>query len=113
MGDMALQPAIEIILAAAALALLGRDLYRAWADKLRRPMTLVVAGLMVVLLAGTLGSRAHPHPWWLLLPGAILTWEVARGCGKWCAGGGARRAATCGKPVSRRSPSRSCSLRSG
>jgi hypothetical protein len=79
MGDTALQPAVEIILAAAALALLGRDLYRAWADKLRRPMTLVVAGLMVALLAGTLGGRAHPSPWWLLVPGAILTWEVARG----------------------------------
>ena len=64
MGDMAVQPAVEIILAAAALSLLGRDLYRAWADKLRRPMTLVVAGLMVVLLAGTLGGRAHPSPWW-------------------------------------------------
>ena len=79
MGDVALQSAVEIILAAAALALLGRDLYRAWADKLRRPITLVVAGLMVALLAGTLGGRAHPSPWWLLVPGAILTWEVARG----------------------------------
>ena len=79
MGDIALQPAVEIILAAAALALLGRDLYRAWADKLRRPMTLVVAGLMVVLLAGTLGGRTHPSPWWLLVPGAILAWEALRG----------------------------------
>lgn len=79
MGGAALQSAIAIILAAAALALLGRDLYRAWTDKLRRPMTLVVAGLMVALLAGTLGGRAHPSPGWLLVPAAILTWEVARG----------------------------------
>jgi hypothetical protein len=79
MDEIALQPVVEIILAAAALALLGRDLYRAWMDKLRRPMTLVVAGLIVVLLAGTLGGRTHPSPWWLLVPGAILAWEVARG----------------------------------
>src|ERR671936_479246 len=95
MDEIALQPVVEIILAAAALALLGRDLYRAWADKLRRPMTLVVAGLMVVLLAGTLGGREQPHPWWLAVPAAILGWEVARGwrrsprCHLWEAGVGA------------------------
>ena len=90
-----MQSAIELALAAAALALLGRDLYRAWRDKLRRPMTLLVAGLMVVLLAGIVGGREHPHPWWLAVPAAILGWEVARGwrrtprCHLWEAGIGA------------------------
>ncbi|TMH26203.1 MAG: hypothetical protein E6H63_13615 [Betaproteobacteria bacterium] len=92
---MSLQSAVELALAAAALALLGRDLYRAWRDKLRRPMTLLVAGLMVVLLAGIVGGREHPHPWWLAVPAAILGWEVARGwrrtprCHLWEAGIGA------------------------
>lgn len=92
---MSLQSAVELALAAAALALLGRDLYRAWRDKLRRPMTLLVAGLMVVLLAGIGGGREHPHPWWLAVPAAILGWEVARGwrrtprCHLWEAGIGA------------------------
>ena len=90
-----MQSAIELALAAAALALLGRDLYRAWRDKQRRPMTLLVAGLMVVLLAGIVGGREHPHPWWLAVPAAILGWEVARGwrrtprCHLWEAGIGA------------------------
>jgi len=89
------QAAIELALAAAALALLVRDLYRAWRDEQRRPMTLLVAGLMVVLLAGVLGGREHPHPWWLAVPAAILDWEVARGwrrtsrCHLWEAGIGA------------------------
>ena len=92
---MSLQSAVELALAAAALALLARDLYRAWRDKLRRPMTLLVAGLMVVLLAGIGGGREHPHPWWLAVPAAILGWEVARGwrrtprCHLWEAGIGA------------------------
>ena len=92
---MSLQSAVELALAAAALALLARDLYRAWRDKLRRPMTLLVAGLMVVLLAGIVGGREHPHPWWLAVPAAILGWEVARGwrrtprCHLWEAGIGA------------------------
>ena len=92
---MSWQPAVELALAAAALALLARDLYRAWRDKQRRPMTILVAGLMVVLLAGVLGGRAQPHPWWLALPAAILAWEVARGwrrtprCHLWEAGVGA------------------------
>lgn len=92
---MSLQLAVELALAAAALALLGRDLYRAWRDEQRRPMTLLVAGLMVVLLAGVLGGREHPHPWWLAVPAAILGWEVARGwrrtprCHLWEAGVGA------------------------
>jgi hypothetical protein len=86
------QAAIEIALAVAALALLARDLYRAWRDEQRRPMTLLVAGLMVVLLAGVLGGREQPHPWWLALPAGILAWEVARGwrrtprCHLWEAG---------------------------
>jgi len=48
-----------------------------------------------VLLAGMLGGREHPHPWWLALPAAILAWEVARGwrrtprCHLWEAGVGA------------------------
>jgi len=92
---VSLQSAVEIALAVAALALLGRDLYRAWRDAQRRPMTLLVAGLMVVLLAGVLGGREHPHPWWLAVPAAILGWEVARGwrrtprCHLWEAGVGA------------------------
>ena len=92
---MSWQLAIELALAAAALALLARDLYRAWRDKQRRPMTLLVAGLMVVLLAGVLGGREQPHPWWLVVPAAILGWEVARGwrrtprCHLWEGGVGA------------------------
>ena len=92
---MSWQLAVELALAVAALALLGRDLYRAWRDEQRRPMTLLVAGLMVVLLAGVLGGREHPHPWWLAVPAAILGWEVARGwrrtprCHLWEAGVGA------------------------
>src|SRR5205085_11384051 len=92
---MSARLAIELALAAAALVLLGRDLYRAWRDPLRRPMTLLVAGLIVVLLAGVLGGREHPHPLWLALPAAILAWEVARGwrrtprCHLWEAGMGA------------------------
>ena len=92
---MSARLAIELVLAVAALVLLGRDLYRAWRDPLRRPMTLLVAGLMVVLLAGVFGGREHPSPWWLVLPAAILAWEVARGwrrtprCHLWEAGMGA------------------------
>ena len=89
------QTAIELALAVAALALLARDLYRAWRDAQRRPMTLFVTGLMVALLAGVLGGREQPHPWWLAVPAAILGWEVARGwrrtprCHLWEAGVGA------------------------
>lgn len=88
------QTLIELALAVAALALLARDLYRAWRDKQRRPMTLLVAGLVVVLLAGVLGGREQPHPGWLVVPAAILGWEVARGwrrtprCHLWEAGVG-------------------------
>jgi hypothetical protein len=30
-------------------------------------------------LAGTLGGRAQPSSWWLVVPGVILVWEVLRG----------------------------------
>ena len=89
------QAAIELALATAALALFARDLYRAWRDKQRRPMTLLIAGVMGMLLAGMLGGREHPHPWWLALPATILAWEAARGwrrtprCHLWEAGVGA------------------------
>jgi hypothetical protein len=73
------QSAVELALAAGAVVLLGRDLYRAWHDEQRRPMSLLVAGLMVVLLAGVLGGRQHPHSWWLAIPAAILGWEAGIG----------------------------------
>jgi len=82
---------LGLALGAAAALLLGRDLYRAWRDPLRRPMTLLVAAIIVVVLIGTVG-RAHPSPLWLLLPAAILGWEVERGwrrtprCRLWEAG---------------------------
>ena len=92
---MSTQATVEIILGVAACALLGRDLYRAWRDAQRRPMTLLVAALMAALITGASLSGEHPSPWWLLLPGAILAWEVARGwrraprCHRWEAGVGA------------------------
>jgi len=92
---MTLQSAIEVILALAAVLLLARDLHRAWLDRLRRPITLLIAALVAVLLVGMLGGRAQPSPWWLVLPGVILAWEVARGwrrtprCHLWEAGVGA------------------------
>lgn len=75
--------------------LLARDLRRAWRDPLRRPITLLAAALVAVLLLGTVGRRAHPSPWWLVLPGGVLAWEVGRGwrraarCHYWEAGVGA------------------------
>jgi hypothetical protein len=90
-----LQSVIEIVLALAAVLLLARDLHRAWLDKLRRPVTLLIAALIAVLLVGTLGARAQPSPWWLVAPGAILVWEVGRGwrrtprCHLWEGGVGA------------------------
>jgi hypothetical protein len=92
---MTLQTTVELILAVGAAGLLVRDVRRAWRDRLRRPVTLLVAGLMAALLIGVSGGRAHPHPWFLLLPAAILTWEVVRGwrqvprCHLWEAGAGA------------------------
>lgn len=91
---MSLQSAVEITLALAAILLLARDLRRAWVDRLRRPLTLLAAALATVLLAGTLGGRSHPNPWWLALPFVILIWEVGRGwrrtprCHIWEAGVG-------------------------
>lgn len=76
---MTLETGIGILLAAAALLLLGRDLRRTWQDPWRRPVTLFVAALIAVLLVGTLAGRAHPSPWWLALPAAVLLWEVTRG----------------------------------
>jgi hypothetical protein len=92
---MTLQSVVGLALALAAILLLGRDLRRAWRNPLRRPITLLVAGLVAVLLVGTLAGRAHPSPWWLVLPAALLIWEVARGwrqtprCHVWEAGIGA------------------------
>src|SRR5256714_14177484 len=62
---MALQSVIELILAVAAMMLLGRDLLRAWRDPARRPMSLLVAALVAVLFFGTRASGAHPNPWWM------------------------------------------------
>jgi uncharacterized membrane protein len=89
---MTLQSVVELILALAAILLLVRDLRRAWLDHLRRPATLLVGALVAVLLVGTFGGRLHPSPWWLVLPGLILVWEVGRGwrltprCHLWEAG---------------------------
>jgi hypothetical protein len=56
---------------------------------------LLLASLMAALFIGINGGRAHPDPWWLLLPAGMLTWEVLRGwrrapwCHLWEAGVGA------------------------
>jgi hypothetical protein len=90
-----LQSVIEVVLALGAVLLLARDMRRAWLDQLRRPITLLMAALVAVLLVGTIGGRPHPSPWWLVLPGSILVWEVGRGwrraprCHLWEAGVGA------------------------
>src|SRR5262245_17641234 len=89
------QSTIELFLALMAVLLLARDVRRAWLDQVRRPSTLLMATLVTVLLAGTLGGRAHPSPWWLIVPGVVLAWEVRRGwrqtphCHLWEAGVGA------------------------
>jgi len=44
---LTLQTAVELILAAGAAFLLARDLRRAWRDPLRRPVSLLVAGLVL------------------------------------------------------------------
>jgi hypothetical protein len=90
-----LQTVIELILALGAVVLLARDIRRAWLDRLRRPITLLMAAMIAGLLVGASGVRSHPSPWWLVLPGSILVWEVARGwrraprCHLWEAGVGA------------------------
>ncbi|HEU4351297.1 MAG TPA: hypothetical protein VFR66_05440 [Burkholderiales bacterium] len=76
---MNLQIAVELILAAGAALLLARDLRRAWRDPLRRPVSLLMASLVAVLLIGVVGGQSHPSPWWLLVPGSVLVWEVVRG----------------------------------
>jgi hypothetical protein len=92
---MTLRVVTEVILALGAVLLLGRDMRRAWLDQLRRPVTLLVAALIAGLLIGALGGRPHPSPWWLVLPGSVLAWEVGRGwrraprCHLWEAGVGA------------------------
>jgi hypothetical protein len=92
---MTLQSGTELILALGAVLLLARDMRRTWFDELRRPITLLVAALVAVLLIAAFGSRSHPSPWWLALPGSILAWEVGRGwrhaprCHLWEAGVGA------------------------
>ena len=92
---MPLQSGIEILLAVCALLLLARDLRRTWRDPLRRPVTLFIATAIAVLLIGTGTGRSHPHPWWLVLPAAVLAWELARGwrrtprCHRWELGMGA------------------------
>jgi hypothetical protein len=89
---MTLQSATEVMLVVAALLLLARDLHRARLDRLRRPVTLVAAALIAALLVGTVGGRAYPSAWWLVLPAAVLVWEVHRGwrltprCHLWEAG---------------------------
>jgi hypothetical protein len=92
---MTLRAVTELILALGAGLLLARDMRRAWLDQLRRPVTLLVATLVAVLLVGAIGGRPHPSPWWLGLPGSLLAWEVGRGwrraprCHLWEAGVGA------------------------
>ena len=92
---MGLRTVTELILALGAVLLLGRDMLRAWVDQLRRPVTLLVAALIAGLLIGSLGGRPQPSPWWLVLPGSVLVWEVGRGwrraprCHLWEAGVGA------------------------
>ena len=66
------QTGVEIFLAVGALALLGRDLRRAWRDELRRPISLLVAALVSALLIGTLAGEPHPRPWLLDLPAGVL-----------------------------------------
>jgi hypothetical protein len=92
---MTLRAITEIILALGAVLLLARDMHRAWLDQLRRPVTLLGAALIAGLLISALGGRPHPSPWWLVLPGSVLAWEVGRGwrraprCRLWEAGVGA------------------------
>jgi hypothetical protein len=74
-----LQIAVELILAAGAAVLLVRDLRRAWRDPLRRPVSLLMAAFMAALLIGVIIGGSHPSPWWLVVPGGILAWEVVRG----------------------------------
>jgi hypothetical protein len=90
-----LRSMVELGLALGAILLLARDLHRAWLDQLRRPITLLMAAVVAILLVGATGGSSHPSPWWLILPGVILLWEVGRGWRRaprshlWEAGAGA------------------------
>jgi hypothetical protein len=92
---MTLQAAVELVLAVGAVLLLARDMRRAWLDQLRRPITLLMAASIAGLMLGAIVEPPYPSPWWLVLPGSVLAWEVARGwrraprCHLWEAGVGA------------------------
>ena len=77
--DLSATSVIGLLLALAAALLLARDARRAWRDPWRRPITLLAAALIALLLVGTLMDRHYPHPVWLFLPASVLVWEVARG----------------------------------
>jgi hypothetical protein len=77
--DLTAASVIGLLLALAAALLLARDVRRAWRDPWRRPITLLAAALIALLLIGTLMERDHPHPGWLFLPAGVLLWEVLRG----------------------------------
>jgi hypothetical protein len=89
---MTLPSVIGLFLAVAAILLLARDLRRTWRDPWRRPITLIAAALIAALFIGTSTGRAHPSPWWIALPAAVLAWEAVRGwrraprCHVWEAG---------------------------
>lgn len=91
---MALQTVIELALAIGAVLLLTRDLRRVLADRLQRPITLLMAAVISGVLVGVTGGRTHPSTWWRMLPASILAWEVVRGwrlaprCHLWEAGVG-------------------------
>ena len=92
---MTLQAVVELVLAVGAVLLLARDMRRAWLDQLRRPITLLVAASIAGLLLGAIVQPPYPSPWWLVLPGSVLAWEVGRGwrraprCHLWETGVGA------------------------
>ena len=92
---MTLQTVVELILVIGAVLLLARDMRRAWLDQLRRPITLLMAASIAGLLLGAIVEPPYPSPWWLVLPGSVLAWEVGRGwrraprCHLWEAGVGA------------------------
>jgi len=92
---MTLQSVVELVLAVGAVLLLARDIRRAWLDRLQRPITLLMAALIAGLLVGAVVEPPYPSPWWLVLPGSVLAWEVARGwrraprCHLWETGVGA------------------------
>jgi len=92
---MTLQAVVELVLAVGAVLLLARDMRRARLDQLRRPITLLMAASIAGLLLGAVVEPSYPSPWWFVLPGSVLAWEVGRGwrraprCHLWEAGVGA------------------------